>query len=167
MKIQGKESAGIHEEPQMVLRILSEIHQYRYSVPESDNTRDYAFPGIGVNIFPLRTPAASVKAERRLSRDENAWTELCHINYADRNFRSRVNRTIMRLQCMITGRQGQAAHLYDRLVRSCQQPGANKYILKRRKQTTVFPAEIFAQSKRVTLEGAELQVPAKLQSILP
>mgnify|MGYP007092027278 CR=1 FL=1 len=68
-----------------------------------DNTRDYAFPGIGVNIFPLRTPAASVKAERRLSRDENAWTELCHINYADRNFRSRVNRTIMRLQCMITG----------------------------------------------------------------
>ena len=71
-----------------------------------DNTRDYAFPGIGVNIFPLRTPAASVKAERRLSRDENAWTELCHINYADRNFRSRVNRTIMRLQCMITGRQG-------------------------------------------------------------
>ena len=74
-----------------------------------DNTRDYAFPGIGVSIFPLRTPAASVKAERRLSRDENAWTELCHINYADRNFRSRVNRTIMRLQCMITGRQGQAA----------------------------------------------------------
>ena len=35
-----------------------------------DNTRDYAFPGIGVSIFPLRTPAASVKAERRLSRDE-------------------------------------------------------------------------------------------------
>ena len=65
----------------------------------------------------------------------------------------------MRLQCMITGRQGQAAHLYDRLVRSCQQPGANKYILKRRKQTTIFPAEIFAESKRVTLEGAELQVP--------
>ena len=67
-----------------------------------DNTRDYAFPGIGVSIFPLRTPAASVKAERRLSRDENAWTELCHINYADRNFRSRVNRTIMRLQCLVT-----------------------------------------------------------------
>ena len=131
-----------------------------------DNTRDYAFPGIGVSIFPLRTPAASVKAERRLSRDENAWTELCHINYADRNFRSRVNRTIMRLQCMITGRQGQAAHLYDRLVRSCQQPGANKYILKRRKQTTIFPAEIFAQSKRVTLEGAELQVPAKTAEYL-
>ena len=131
-----------------------------------DNTRDYAFPGIGVSIFPLRTPAASVKAERRLSRDENAWTELCHINYADRNFRSRVNRTIMRLQCMITGRQGQAAHLYDRLVRSCQQPGANKYILKRRKQTTIFPAEIFAESKRVTLEGAELQVPVKTAEYL-
>lgn len=67
---------------------------------------------------------------------------------------------------MITGRQGQAAHLYDRLVRSCQQPGANKYILKRRKQTTVFPAEIFAESKRVTLEGAELQVPAKTAEYL-
>lgn len=126
----------------MVLRILSEIHQYRYSVPESGQHQRLRIPGNRSQYFPLRTPAASVKAERRLSRDENAWTELCHINYADRNFRSRVNRTIMRLQCMITGRQGQAAHLYDRLVRSCQQPGANKYILKRRKQTTVFPAEI-------------------------
>ena len=77
-----------------------------------------------------------------------------------------MNRTIKRLQCLITGRQGQAAHLYDRLVRSCQQPGANKYILKRRKQTTIFPAEIFAESKRVTLEGAELQVPAKTAEYL-
>ena len=133
-----------------------------------DNTRDYAFPGIGVNIFPLRTPAASVKAERRLSRDENAWTELCHINYADRNFRSRVNRTIMRLQCMITGRRDRLHILYDRLVRSCQQPGANKYILKRRKTDYRFPCRnfFFAQSKRVTLEGAELQVPAKTAEYL-
>ena len=28
-----------------------------------DNTRDYAFPGIGVSIFPLRTPAASANAD--------------------------------------------------------------------------------------------------------
>ena len=81
-----------------------------------DNTRDYAFPGIGVSIFPLRTPVGSAAADHRFSRDENAWTELCHINYAERNFKSRVNRTIMRMQCLITGRQGQAAHLYLSLI---------------------------------------------------
>lgn len=131
-----------------------------------DNTRDYAFPGIGVSIFPLRTPVGRASANRSLSRDENAWTELCHINYAERNFKSRVNRTIMRLQCMINGRQRQAAHLYDRFVRAYQQPGADKYILKRRKQTTVFPADIFANSKRVTLEGVELQIPEKAEEYL-
>ena len=131
-----------------------------------DNTRDYAFPGIGVNIFPLRTPVASASANRRFSRDENAWTELCHINYAERNFKSRVNRTLMRLQCLINGRQRQAARLYDKFIRLHQQPKADKYILKRRKQTTVYPAEIFAKSKRVMLEGVELQVPAKTAEYL-
>lgn len=131
-----------------------------------DNTRDYAFPGIGVSIFPLRTPVGSAAADHRFSRDENAWTELCHINYAERNFKSRVNRTIMRMQCLITGRQGQAAHLYDKFIKLHQQPDADKYILKRRKQTTVFPAEIFAESRRVMLEGVELQVPAKTAEYL-
>lgn len=131
-----------------------------------DNTRDYAFPGIGVSIFPLRTPVGSAAADHRFSRDENAWTELCHINYAERNFKSRVNRMIMRMQCLITGRQGQAAHLYDKFIKLHQQPDADKYILKRRKQTTVFPAEIFAESRRVMLEGVELQVPAKTAEYL-
>lgn len=126
-----------------------------------DNTRDYAFPGIGVSIFPLRSPVASASANRRFSRAENAWTELCHINYAERNFKSRANRTLMRLQCLVNGRQRQASHLYDRFIRLHQQPGTDKYILKRRKQTTIYQADIFAKSKSVTLEGVELQVPAK------
>lgn len=88
----------------------------------------------------------SAAADHRFSRDENAWTELCHINYAERNFKSRVNRTIMRMQCLITGRQGQAAHLYDKFIKLHQQPDADKYILKRRKQTTVFPAEILQRA---------------------
>ena len=41
-----------------------------------DNTRDYAFPGIGVSIFPLRSEAESASAGRRFSRDENAWMDV-------------------------------------------------------------------------------------------
>ena len=55
-----------------------------------DNTRDYAFPGIGVSIFPLRSEAESASAGRRFSRDENAWMELCHINYADRSLKNQA-----------------------------------------------------------------------------
>lgn len=131
-----------------------------------DNTRDYAFPGIGVSIFPLRTKPASVSANRRFSRDENAWTELCHINYADRGFRSRINRTRMRFWCMLNGRRRQASRLYDKFIRLYQNPKADKYILKRRKQTTVYAADIFAGSKRVSLEGTELQVPEKTAEYL-
>ena len=40
-----------------------------------DNTRDYAFPGIGISIFPLRSESESASAGRRFSRDENAWME--------------------------------------------------------------------------------------------
>ena len=131
-----------------------------------DNTRDYEFPGLGVSIFPLRSPVASVSANRRFFRDENAWTELCHINYAERNFKSRVNRTRMRFLCLADGRQRHASHLYDRFIRLHQNPNTDKYILKRRKQTTVYAADIFAESKRMTLEGVELQVPAKTTEYL-
>ena len=131
-----------------------------------DNIRDYAFPGLGVSILPLRTPVASAHTNRRFSRAENAWTEICHINYAERNIKSRINRTFMRLQCLINGRQRQAGRLYDKFVRLHQQPGADTYILKRKKQTTVFPVEVFAKSKRVVLEGVELQVPAKTTEYL-
>lgn len=131
-----------------------------------DNIRDYAFPGLGISILPLRTPVASARTNRRFSRAENAWTEICHINYAERNIKSRINRTLMRLQCLINGRQRQAGRLYDKFVRLHQQPGADTYILKRKKQTTVFPAEIFAKSKRAVLEGVELQVPAKTTEYL-
>lgn len=131
-----------------------------------DNTRDYAFPGIGISIFPLRTEVGTVSARRRFSRDENAWTELCHIDYAERNLKSRVNRTWMRVRCLLNGRQREASRLYDRFIRMYQLPGADKYILMRRKQTTVFPANIFAKSKRITLEGVELQVPEKTEEYL-
>jgi len=40
-----------------------------------DNIRDYAFPGLGVSILPLRTPVASAHTNRRFSRAENAWVQ--------------------------------------------------------------------------------------------
>lgn len=131
-----------------------------------DNARDYAYPGIGVNIFPLRSSEVSASAERRFARAERGWNELCSVNQADRSFKSRVNRTLMRFQLLVNGRQKEAEHLYDRFCRLYQGNSGSKYVLKRRKQTLTFPVDIFAETKTVTLEGVEFQVPAKTKEYL-
>ncbi len=131
-----------------------------------DRTRDYEYPGIGVNILPLRTSSVSGTAKRRISRAENGWTQLCDINQTECGYKNRINRTLMRLQCLINGRQRQASRLYERFCREFQGEGAEQYILRRRKQTQTFPAEIFAETKTVTLEGEEFQVPAGTEEYL-
>lgn len=131
-----------------------------------DNARDYAYPGIGINIFPLRSSAESVSAEHRFARAEKGWTELCNIIQTDRGFKSRANRMLMRFRCMINGREREARHLYEQFCKLYQGEKTDKYILKRKKQTTVFAADIFAETTTVMLEGMEFQAPAKIDEYL-
>lgn len=130
-----------------------------------DHDRDYAYPGLGINILPLRAEGSSASAKRSFARAEKGWSEIDKFTQSDLRIKGRANRMLMRLQCLLKGRQRQAADLYDRFCRIYQGDSAN-YTLKRKKQTLTFPADIFAETKTVTLEGVELQAPAKIEEYL-
>lgn len=66
MKIQGKRERWNHEEPQMVLRILSEIHQYRYSVPESGQHQRLRIPGNRSQYFSAQNAGSFCKSRTQI-----------------------------------------------------------------------------------------------------
>lgn len=124
-----------------------------------DAGRDYAQPGLGINIQPLRTKISDKKKRRKISMNENGWLQLCDSFYGEKGARTTLAKIWTKIRAL-GGQAGLAAKLYDGFCESFQEADATEYVLKRRKLTTKFPAELFAKSKRVTLEGESFQVPA-------
>ena len=80
--------------------------------------------------------------------------------------KTRFSKFLIRIRCAVGGQQAQVARMYDNFCRNQQQPDAKKYILKRKKQTTVFPAGVFAESQTVMLEGIPFQAPGNIRKYL-
>lgn len=123
-----------------------------------DAGRDYAYPGLGINILPLRTKISSKESRRRNTWEENGWLQICGSFSGDTDFKLRMQKLMVRAGC-IGGQARLADRLYDNFCKRQQEPDAEEYILKRRKIITCFPAEIFAKTKRITLAEESFQVP--------
>lgn len=123
-----------------------------------DAGRDYAYPGLGVNIFPLRTKISSKRDKRRNNLEENGWLQICDSFNGDGSFKDFLVKTAVRIRCL-GGQARVAAAFYDNFCRRMQEPEPENYVLKRRRNVTKFPAEIFAKTKEVTLEGETFKVP--------
>lgn len=131
-----------------------------------DTARDYAYPGLGINIYPLRTKVTSKVKRRRNNLQELGWQELCNVYSRDKSAKAVLSKFLVRMGCCIGGQQMQAARMYDSFCKNQQDPNAQKYILKRKKQTTVYPAEIFQETKEVTLEGETFPAPCDIEKYL-
>ncbi len=131
-----------------------------------DTARDYAYPGLGINIYPLRTKVTSKAKRRRNNLQELGWQELCNAYSRDKSTKAVLSKFLVRMGCCIGGQQMQAARMYDSFCKNQQDPNAQKYILKRKKQTTVYPAEIFQETKEVTLEGETFLAPCDIEKYL-
>ena len=131
-----------------------------------DTAREYAYPGLGINIYPLRTTIASKMERRKTTIEETGWNELCNIYSKPADMKTRFSKFLIRIRCAVGGQQAQVARMYDNFCRNQQQPDAKKYILKRKKQTTVFPAGVFAKSQTVMLEGIPFQAPGNIRKYL-
>lgn len=123
-----------------------------------DSGRDYAYPGLGINILPLRSKISSADSRRRNNLEENGWLQICDAFSGDKNFKTFMAKLAVRLRC-IGGQARLGRKLYDDFCKRQQEADTEEYILKRRKQVTNFPAEIFAKTKRIILEGESFQVP--------
>lgn len=131
-----------------------------------DTARDYAYPGLGINIYPLRTNIASKVKRRTNTLQEMGWQELCNVYSRDMSAKTALSKFLVRMSCCIGGQQMQAARMYDSFCKNQQDPNAKNYILKRKKQTTIYPAEIFQSTKEVTLEGETFQAPCDIEKYL-
>jgi NAD(P)-dependent dehydrogenase (short-subunit alcohol dehydrogenase family) len=103
---------------------------------------------------------------RKTTIEETGWNELCNIYSKPADMKTRFSKFLIRIRCAVGGQQAQVARMYDNFCRNQQQPDAKKYILKRKKQTTVFPAGVFAESQTVMLEGIPFQAPGNIRKYL-
>lgn len=130
-----------------------------------DAGRDYEFPGLGINILPLRTEISTGKIRRQNTMEESGWLQLMDSYSGEPGAKAFLSKTAIWLRSLL-GQERLGAKLYDNFCIRQQNPDADAYILKRRKLTTVFPAVIFSRTKRVTLEGKSFQVPFDTEGYL-
>ncbi len=131
-----------------------------------DSPREYAYPGMGITIYPLRADGPSGLKKRWLTIGETGWLENCDQTSGGTGLKIFCSKILIKLRCMITGRQKTARSIYMGLCRSQQNPGTATYTLKRKKQITVYPAELLKKTKTVELEGIKFMVPENTKQYL-
>ena len=131
-----------------------------------DCPREYAYPGLGIMIYPLRANGDSGMKKRWSTFEEKGWLENIDQPADEKGFKTFCSKMLIKLRCQLTGRQWTARKIYEDLCRSQQDPAASKYSLKRKKQVTVYPAKLFEKTQTVELEGEKFQVPKNIKKYL-
>lgn len=132
-----------------------------------DSYREYEEPGIGITILPLRAEIPSAMQRRKSTLEEAGWLQLCDAYgyHAPGGMKAKIARWLTRFWCL-GGQKHLAEDLYNSFCKRNQREDTKKYILKRKRQTTVYAADIFDKTKNVTLEGHSFMVPAKTREYL-
>ena len=125
--------------------------------------RNYKYPGMGVDILPLRGKQRFRLAHLWTRAQEVGWNELADY-YGDRWSKKRaLCRMAMRLR-LITGRLGKS--LYRMLCRRMNVENTQEYVVRLKKKTKYFPVETFDETRTVELEGKKFPVPADTNTYL-
>lgn len=122
--------------------------------------RNFQYPGIGVDIVPLRAKNPSAKVRKWDQRLETGWIQICDSAKYEIDFYKFICGCGMRL-LSIAGRERLARRIYDRLCRNQNTDNGKTYFLWRsRTSLYTFPASIFVEAKEVMLEGTPFFAPA-------
>lgn len=122
--------------------------------------KNFRYPGMGVNILPLRGGPASEKKEKILEILETGWQETCYSYGIEWKFSSMMYGMGMRVLCLF-GRRQVGKRLYALFVRARSNPGRGAYLLKSsRTETRSYPADIFDETREAELEGYSFLIPA-------
>lgn len=131
-----------------------------------DAGRNYQYPGMGVDIIPLRGKNSDQKVRAWDQRLETGWIRNCDDPRADADFYRSVCGCFMRLLC-IAGRKKTGERLYGRLCRNQNTTEAKKYTLRWDKDHIyTYPAEVFRETKEIIVEGERFLIPADEETYL-
>lgn len=127
--------------------------------------RNFKYPGIGINILPLRGKMNSRLRHLWNRVEEVGWIEMCDF-YGDKKGKKRfLCRLFMRFRC-IAGRGRLGRSLYRHFCKRQNVEKTQEYVLRLKKKTVYFPAETFDGTRKVMLEGKKFLAPEKLSLYL-
>lgn len=127
--------------------------------------RNYRYPGMGVNILPLRGKIDSRRLHLWNRAEEVGWIELCDF-YGDRKGKKKaLCRAFMKVR-LVTGRGRLGRSLYRHFCSRQNIPDTPEYVLRLKKRTVYFPREVFEDTRGITLEGKTFQAPENLDLYL-
>ena len=120
--------------------------------------RNYKYPGMGVDIVPLRGKQFFRLAHLWTRAQEVGWNELAD-HYGDRGGRKRtICRWAMRIR-LVTGRARLGKGLYRMLCRRMDVEDTQEYVVRLKKKAVYFPREIFDETGIVEIDGKKFPVP--------
>ena len=131
-----------------------------------DRTRDYAYPGLGINILPLRIPAASEHRENRLIKKEAEWRQIHAPGNAVRDTEFTWSKAWMKFLCAIEGRNQVAAGIYNGLCKKQQENPTEVYTLMNGRKSHSYPSAVFENTRQVVLEGESFPAPGDVETYL-
>nr|WP_295280673.1 LicD family protein [uncultured Blautia sp.] len=127
--------------------------------------RNYKYPGMGVDILPLRGKQHFRLAHLWTRAQEVGWNELGDY-YGDRRGKKKAFcRMAMRLR-LLTGRGRLAKGLYRMLCRRMNVENTQEYVVRLKKKAVYFPVEIFDETRTVEIDGKKFPVPADTDTYL-
>lgn len=123
--------------------------------------RNYQYPGIGINILPLRVKNASKRTRAWDQRLETGWVQTCDNDRYEMDLYRFVCGWMVRL-LGIFGRCSLGKRIYDRLCVSQASEEVKKYELRwSRRMSYSYPAAVFETAKDAMLEGETFLIPGE------
>ncbi len=124
-----------------------------------DQGQNFKYPGIGVDILPLRGKIPSRKKHLWNRALEVGWQQSCYLY----NKKPGLKRMLCKFPIYffsLTGRARLGRSLYDKFLRRQDTGSCEEYVLRLNpRETLYYPAEIFKKTSEVSLEGVQLLVP--------
>lgn len=124
-----------------------------------DEGNNFQYPGIGVDILPLRGKIASRKKHLWIRALELGWQNSCYFYNSKPGPAGLFCKFLIKVMSF-GGRDRLGKKLYDRFMKAQSAANSEEYVLRlNRTETYYYPAEIFKKAVPMEVEGSKFLVP--------
>ena len=127
--------------------------------------RNFKFPGMGINIIPLRGQETDIFKHLCTRIQEAGWNQLSDSFEEGEEKEEKYCKAFMKLR-LITGRGRLGRSLYRTWCKRLATGDSKQYVLRLRKKTVYFPKKIFADTTTVELNGIKFSAPGNINKYL-